>query len=135
MLILRLDSAFVFHYNPAWLEENGRWEVVRPLGRGNFATVYLGMNSYTGANVAMKQVDSEKIKRDVRAKLRNVDWLEEANRVMINLLVKEVAKHMTVKHPHIVSVIGFHRDETKNCGLPIAPSLSCACGLTEFALI
>ncbi len=74
------------------LDKIGKYDLVRELGRGATATVYLGNDSFAQRNVAIKVAFPESLKDPVRGKLYSHLFLNEAS------LVGKLS------HPHIVQI-------------------------------
>ncbi|CAI5509741.1 unnamed protein product [Closterium sp. Naga37s-1] len=80
--------------------EGRRWslddfEVIRPLGRGKFGTVFMARDRESGRAVALKAVS----KREVRE-----EGLQEQLR-------REIEIHAHLRHPHVLRLYGYFYDQ------------------------
>lgn len=74
------------------------------IGKGSFGKVYLGMDTKTGAFLAIKQVDTHLPSTNAPSRSKNVDKMIKALHVEIELM-KEL------KHENIVQYLGFDYKE------------------------
>ena len=75
------------------LDRIGKYELKRVLGKGASGTVYLGIDTFTKAEVAVKVIDPEVFKDPQHGKFLRTQFLNEAS-----LAGK-------LNHPHIVSIL------------------------------
>ncbi len=75
------------------LKSIGKYELKRVLGKGASATVYLGVDTFTNAEVAVKVIDTEVFKNSSDGEVLRAQFLNEAS-----LAGK-------LNHPHIVSIL------------------------------
>ena len=75
------------------LKSIGKYELKSVLGKGASATVYLGVDTFTNAEVAVKVIDTEVFKNSSEGEVLRAQFLNEAS-----LAGK-------LNHPHIVSIL------------------------------
>ena len=82
------------------IKQIGKYELTRVLGQGASATVYLGIDTFSGEEVAVKVIDPAVFENAEHGKLLRKQFLNEAS-----LAGK-------LEHPHIVSILDAVVDES-----------------------